>query len=51
MKKLLVIKITAFIMLGIVGIAQQDSHATKSITKQAQQPPDNATIEFEHIKM
>jgi hypothetical protein len=43
MKKLLVITITAVLVLGIFGIVQPDSHATKSITKQSQQPLDNAT--------
>jgi hypothetical protein len=44
MKKLLVITITAVLIFGIFGIVQPDSHATKSITKQAQQSSDNATI-------
>jgi hypothetical protein len=44
MKKLLAITITAVLILGMYGIAQPDSYATKSITKQTQQPSDNATI-------
>jgi hypothetical protein len=44
MKKLLAVTITAVLVLGICGIAQPDLHATKSITKQSQQPSDNATI-------
>ena len=43
MKKLLVITITAVLILGFFGIVQPDSHATKSITKQSQQPLGNAT--------
>ena len=44
MKKLLAITITAVLMLVMYGIAQPNSYATKSITKQTQQPSDNATI-------
>ena len=44
MKKLLAITITAVLMLGMYGIAQPDSYATKGITKQTQQPSENATI-------
>jgi hypothetical protein len=44
MKKLLAITITAVLVLVMYGIVQPDSYATKSITKQTQQPSDNATI-------
>jgi hypothetical protein len=49
MKILLVTIITAVLILGIIGTIMtttwlRDSYATKSITKQAQQPSNNTTI-------